>query len=46
VEIVEAPKRGTAIASFFGFSSSLKRSHSTSTKRKRIKDRKRLSSSM
>jgi hypothetical protein len=39
-EIVEAPKRGTDVASFFGLSSSLRRSHSTSTRRKRIKDRK------
>jgi hypothetical protein len=34
VEIVEAPKRGTAVASFFGLSSSLKISHSTSQKGK------------
>jgi hypothetical protein len=40
MEIVEAPKRGTAAVSFFGLSSSLRRSHSTSTRRKIIKDRK------
>jgi hypothetical protein len=40
LEIVEAPKRGTDVASFFRLSSSLRTSHLTSTKRKRIKDRK------
>jgi hypothetical protein len=40
MEIVEAPKRGTTTVSFFGLSSSLRRSHSTSTRRKIIKDRK------
>jgi hypothetical protein len=40
VEIVEEPRRGTVVPSFFGLSSSLKRSHSTSKKRKRIKDKK------
>jgi hypothetical protein len=38
LEIVEAPKRGTVVASFFGLSLSLRKSHSTSTKMKRIKD--------
>jgi hypothetical protein len=40
MEIVKEPRRGTVVASFFRLSSSLNRSHSTSTKRKRIKDKK------
>jgi hypothetical protein len=32
--VVEVPKGGTAAASFFGLSSSLRRNHSTSRRRK------------